>query len=887
MQLIAKLSRTKVARLSGLALLAAMALTYIGSTQAAAPVEFTVRVFKGDPANHEMVGGANILLVADDRSNPSHGLSATTDSLGLAVFSAVEPGAFNVEIRHPDYYGKDYHILIDANIELDATLVPLVTPPGPGGDCTPTPPRGQPMLNIWPIAESGADCTDYPLIAAQNVTRGGGYSHNLSGSTGDTIKVRLYVHNGTLNFPENEAVNAMVSARIQGGTISAEAWANNASRINSGQKGGNVNVSLSGNDFLEYVPGSARVYSRGPALIGAFPDSVVAGGASLGNMRGCYEFLRFVTFEVRIKTPVIVEPGNISVQKTVRNVSRSETAFVDQVAASPAEQVEFQIRVTASNGTVNNVNVSDALPSRLSFIPGSVTIDGSASGSSLSSIPLGNMNNNTRTILFRAQVASASEFPSSATLTNTATVTSSVGQAQDSASVVVSVVPPGNPTISITKTVRNVSRGQTAFTDSVSASPSEQVEFQVTVSTANATARNVVASDTLPSELQLNFISNPYSTNSTLSSIPLGDIAPGSSKVFQITATVGAESNFPANSTTTLRNIARAVADNAPGVSDSATVLVTRGGVGNEARLSITKLVRNLNSGSGFSHQTTAQTDDQLEFQITVTNTGSATANNVRVSDYLPSQIAYRNSTMRVNGNYNGGDFASSSLFVSLGNLTAGQTATINFQVTVLASGSAQITVTNTATASADNAPSVSDSATVYLSKVSGISLVLSKRAFNNTQNVDATQTTARPGEVITYTLSVQNSGTSDAASYVFQDDVADILELSELGNFSGANFDLARMVLTWPATVIPAGGRVEKTFTVTVRETFPAGTDMVMTNTFGNTVNVKVRGPFTAPATGSPATLSLLFAGLTAGAYAAYRKGMLAVLAKLFSNQN
>ncbi|MGE5392994.1 MAG: hypothetical protein ACM3NH_04595 [Candidatus Saccharibacteria bacterium] len=1027
MQLIARLSRTKVARIAGLALLSAMAITYIGSIKAATPVEFTVRVFEGDPANHVMVGGASITLAADDAGNASNGRTATTDSMGVAVFSNVDPGAFNVQIRHSNYYDKDYHMLIDSNTELDATLVSFTPPPPPPASdvCTPTPPRGQPMFNIWPIAETGANCTDYPLLAAQNVTRGGSYSHALSASNGDTIKVRLYVHNGVLDYPENEAINAMVAAHLPAasGSITAEAWANNANRVTSAQKGGDVAVTLgASNEFLEYVPGSAKVYSRGPALIGTFSDSVVSGGASLGNMRGCYEFLRFVTFEVKVKAQTVVVPGNISIQKTVRNVSRGESAFVKTVNASPSEQVEFRMQVSATNGAVSNVNVSDNLPGLLSYVTGSLTVDGAAAGNNLNSIGLGNMNNNSKTIQFKANVASSSQFSGTITLTNNATVTSNSGNDQDSASVVVTITPPSNPTLSIQKTVRNVSRGESAFAKTTNASPSEQVEFEISVSSATATARNVTVSDALPSDLHLNFISNSNGTGSVLSSIPLGDIAAGTAKTFRITATAGPETSFPIGDTT-LTNVATAFADNAASKSDSAnvvvrraqvvnpnlnidkrvrnvsrsetqfvktasaapgeqvefeirvtagsatarnvvltdtlpdhfslafvnmdsgvtrssnlnfnlgdmtagtsktvkitanldgensfptgttswinratasadnagavtseaTVNVTRGSVVQNAQLNIVKLVRNINSGNSFSHSTSAQTNDVLEFQITVSNVGGATANNVRVNDNIPSQISYRDATMRLNGSYSGSNIYGNVLNVSLGNLTPGQTATIIFQVTVLVSN-VQTTVTNTATASADNAGQVSDSASVFLSSVRGtdINLILSKRAYNNTQNQDATTVTARPGDVITYTLSVQNNGTADATSYVFQDDLSDILQLSELGNFSGGNFDTGHLSLSWPAVTIPASGKVEKTFTVTVRETFPAGTDFVMTNTFGNTVNVRVRGPFTAPATGNPTTISLVLSGLVAASFAAYRRGKLGFLAKFLRN--
>ncbi|MGE5297700.1 MAG: hypothetical protein ACM3KM_00880 [Acidobacteriaceae bacterium] len=174
--------------------------------------------------------------------------------------------------------------------------------------CTNVPPNGAPRLNVWPIQETGADCTDYPLLAMKNLSTGGNYvtGGTVNASNGDRLQVRLYVHNGVLDYPENIAYNVQLAAFIpqstSGGTITATAWANNHGTIYSSQKGGDVSFHLANsNQFLSYVSGTAKVYGRGPVLLGSFPDSVTGSGASVGDMHGCYNFLRFVTFEIEVK----------------------------------------------------------------------------------------------------------------------------------------------------------------------------------------------------------------------------------------------------------------------------------------------------------------------------------------------------------------------------------------------------------------------------------------------------------------------------------------------------------------------------------------------------------------------------------------------------------
>ena len=88
----------------------------------------------------------------------------------------------------------------------------------------------------------------------------------------------------------------------------------------------------------------------------------------------------------------------------------------------------------------------------------------------------------------------------------------------------------------------------------------------------------------------------------------------------------------------------------------------------------------------------------------------------------------------------------------------------------------------------------------------------------------------------------------------------------------------MGNLVLRWNAVSIPAGGVVEKTFRVLVNSTFPAGSDNVMTNVFGNTVNVtvlkpRVAGTFVAPKTGATTNVSLILATLTFAGFLGFRK--------------
>jgi uncharacterized repeat protein (TIGR01451 family) len=291
--------------------------------------------------------------------------------------------------------------------------------------------------------------------------------------------------------------------------------------------------------------------------------------------------------------------------------------------------------------------------------------------------------------------------------------------------------------------------------------------------------------------------------------------------------------------------------------------------------LSIQKTVRNATvaPSSNFVESVEARKDEQVEFKIVVTNTSSATAIDVRVQDVLPSNptLTYVAGTLKIDGVNSTMDLFSNSL--SLGNMSQNQSKTLTFKAKV-PTVTAHSTATNVAKAWASNAGQVNDSAQVLLIPVQSgnVNLTLSKRAYNNTQSKDAVTVTAKAGDTITYTLKVQNTGTLDASGFIFEDNIADILQLSDLTNFSGADYNASTKMVTWPAITIPANGTIEKTFTVKVKNPIPTGTDYVMTNVFGNEVRIPVDRGFVAPATGAASTMSFVLAFLAVIGFAGYR---------------
>lgn len=128
--------------------------------------------------------------------------------------------------------------------------------------------------------------------------------------------------------------------------------------------------------------------------------------------------------------------------------------------------------------------------------------------------------------------------------------------------------------------------------------------------------------------------------------------------------------------------------------------------------------------------------------------------------------------------------------------------------------------------------------------------LILFKQAANVTTNTpDANGTTAKPGDVITYTLSTKNTGKSTIKKFVVSENISDILDYADVTDYHGGVKD-DKNIVRWPAADIKAGATLEQKLTIKVKNPLPQTPvstsnpgkyDLTMTNVYGSTVNIKL----------------------------------------------
>lgn len=127
---------------------------------------------------------------------------------------------------------------------------------------------------------------------------------------------------------------------------------------------------------------------------------------------------------------------------------------------------------------------------------------------------------------------------------------------------------------------------------------------------------------------------------------------------------------------------------------------------------------------------------------------------------------------------------------------------------------------------------------------------VLSKSAINTSQSsIDATKSIAQANNQIRYTINVENTGLA-LQKVDLKENLRDTLEYSSLIDNGGGTFNNEDKTLSWPSITLEKGEKQSRVFAVRLLESIPATAqgqseptsyDCIMTNTFGNQIDIPV----------------------------------------------
>ncbi|MGD2177242.1 MAG: hypothetical protein PVG71_05405 [Anaerolineae bacterium] len=334
-----------------------------------------------------------------------------------------------------------------------------------------------------------------------------------------------------------------------------------------------------------------------------------------------------------------------------------------------------------------------------------------------------------------------------------------------------------------------------------SVKPDEILTYTLTISnTGTQGATGVVVSDVLPAHTAFLTASNGASFSAPVVTWSPFDLSVGEratrTVIVKVTATIPA-------GVETITNTASVADDGANGddLDPLSNSTEDADGVSAAADLAIAKT----------NHVDSVEPDEILTYTLTISNTGTQGATGVVVSDVLPAHTTFV--------------MASHPFILSDGvvtwqvlDLEAQSMITRVVVVQVDSPLAASIeTITNTATVAGDEG--VGDSAVDVDSVLAAPDLALGK--------TDG-RSRARPGETLTYTVTVENHGTQEATGVVLSDTLP---AHTSFGAASDGGLEDGGVV-TWPQFALSAGATVTRTVTVQVAEPWPAGATAVLTNT-------------------------------------------------------
>jgi uncharacterized repeat protein (TIGR01451 family) len=268
--------------------------------------------------------------------------------------------------------------------------------------------------------------------------------------------------------------------------------------------------------------------------------------------------------------------------------------------------------------------------------------------------------------------------------------------------------------------------------------------------TALDAATNVVLTDVLPAELLFQSITAPagfscvtptVGTNGTVT-CSAATLPDGASAVFTLVTTVAASATGSVqNSATGSSSTFDPNSTNNTGTATVVTITPL------SADVSIVKT----------TPTTSAKPGENITYTITVSNAGPNAATSVVVSDTLPAGLSFVSATPS-QGTCN----AASPASCNLGTINSGASATITLVTTVTATSG---TITNSASVSAAEGDPNSANNSASSSGVSVTPLSADLSIVKTTPS-----TSAKPGENITYTITVSNAGPNAATSVVVSD---------------------------------------------------------------------------------------------------------------------
>ncbi|HDR7804515.1 TPA: DUF11 domain-containing protein [Bacillus cereus] len=448
----------------------------------------------------------------------------------------------------------------------------------------------------------------------------------------------------------------------------------------------------------------------------------------------------------------------------INNATIITTKTANLTFADIGNTITFTLNLpNTGNVTATDVTIIDILDSNLSFVPNSFTANGQTiPNADLSTgVNIGSINGgNTAIVTFQATVITLPTLnPISISISNSASTTYHY------------VVDPSQPPIttsnqSNTTTTQINSAILTAQKNSnvSTVDIGQDITYTVTITNGgNVSATNVIFTDLIPDGTS--FEPNSFTLNGTsipnadiITGVPIGDIAPNESVIVAF--------HIIANEIPPINPLTNQASVSFQHIVNPANPPVSKNIISNNVTTKIESAILNTIK---IGDKTFATIGDTITYTTTITNTGNIPANNAIFSDPLPSWTQFVAGSVIVDGT----PLPSASIIngVGINTINPNQTVTIIFQVQIVSNPTTftpelqnlgfvnfQYNVGNALLAQPGNVET-----NVFVTSINTAILSAVKTANTAFANI---------GDTITYTVSIQNNGNTNATNVNFSDPV-------------------------------------------------------------------------------------------------------------------
>ncbi len=323
----------------------------------------------------------------------------------------------------------------------------------------------------------------------------------VDGLAGDTFAAIIYYHNGVVDTTARDTRVKVSLPSVSSNkkiVINTAISADNASTVFD-----SLTVNLDTDANVVMIPGSVQWFPDFKSF-GTPPSDLLfsqngdelltTGGLKIGDVRGCWEHIGYVLFQFKtIKMPT----PNIVKSKIAKNlVSGAEGV---NISANPGDEVLYTLTTKNTGNAATDFTVTDDISDILELADfTSASIGGTLSNGVISYPAVRIVAGETNVRTFKVIVKNPQP-------TNTQDGKHFDGIMENIYGNLVFVnigkIIPGQPTLRIEKSVRNVTINEAGFSKENQAKPGDVLEYQIFFANSGEKADNITISDVLPANV--------------------------------------------------------------------------------------------------------------------------------------------------------------------------------------------------------------------------------------------------------------------------------------------------------------------------------------------------------------------------------------------------